>query len=137
MELSAKQIKKYQKKTITQLIKLATEHFNRYIRQRDDLGGYFQCISCGEPKSLDQMNASHYMAAGNYSNTRFNEDNVHGACIKCNKFLHGNLIEYRKRLVQKIGLDRVEFVESIARKNAKQDRLSLIYVIETYKDKCK
>ena len=86
--MTAKEIQKYNNKSIPQLIKLATIHFNKYIRQRDK-----RCISCNAPTE----NAGHYFSAGNHASLRFDERNVHGQCIRCNKWLHGNLIEYRKR----------------------------------------
>lgn len=137
MELSSAQIKKYQKKTISQLIKIAEKHFNKYIRHRDDQGGYFTCISCGVPKSLGNMNAGHYMSAGHNGIVRFNEDNVNGQCVHCNLHEHGNLIRYRENLVKKIGQQRVEMLESTSRMAHKWDRFGLIHVIETYKGKCK
>lgn len=137
MELSSAQIKKYQKKDIPQLIKLAEKYFNAFIRKRDDQGGYFTCISCGIPKSLNKMNAGHYLSAGHNGIVRFNEDNVWGQCIGCNLHLHGNLIKYRENLVKKIGVERVEMLESTSRMAHKWDRFGLIHVIEIYKGKCK
>lgn len=132
-ELTAKQIQKYSKKTIPQLIKLAEKVFNAYIRKRDNKGGYFQCIACGEYKPIPQMHAGHYLAAGHNGIVRFNEDNVNGECCRCNTFLHGNTAEYRKGLIKKIGLERVEILESTARMRHKWDRNGLIWVIESYK----
>ena len=37
--------------------------------------------------------------------------NVHKQCQPCNTHLHGNLVLYRVNLIQKIGLDRVEWLE--------------------------
>ncbi|WP_346320940.1 recombination protein NinG [Chitinophaga sp. YIM B06452] len=135
MELSAKQIKQYEKKGIQDLVKLATKHFNTYIRKRDDQGGYFTCISCGETKGLSQMNAGHFFSAGHCAALRFNEDNVHGQCVPCNMHLHGNLIRYREGLVKKIGEDKVKLLESLSRTVHRWDRIGLIYTIEFYKAK--
>ncbi|MDG6786005.1 recombination protein NinG, partial [Glaesserella parasuis] len=43
---------------------------------------------------------------------RFNEDNVHKQCSACNNHLSGNITEYRINLVRKIGVERVEALES-------------------------
>lgn len=137
MELSSAQIKKYQKKSIPQLIKLAEKYFNAFIRKRDSDFDFFTCISCGFPKRIEKMNAGHYMSAGHNGIVRFNEDNVHGQCIHCNLYEHGNLIRYRENLVKKIGQQRVEMLESVSRMAHKWDRFGLIHVIETYKEKCK
>lgn len=137
MEISAKVIKKYEGKTPAQLLKLAEKHFNAFIRKRDSTDTWFVCISCQKTKKMDQMNAGHYMAAGHYTAVRFNEDNVHGQCIACNQHLHGNLIDYRKNLLQKIGPELLEEIEGTCRLSVKWDRFVLIGIIETYKTKCK
>ncbi len=138
MELTATQIQKYKKYTIAQLVKKAQQDFNRYIRYRD-MGDdeFFKCFSCGQFKHRSQANASHYMSAGNHQVLRFNELNVWNACVQCNKFLHGNLIEYRQRLVEKIGEEQVKWLETIGKTVSKHDRYSLICVIEDYKNKIK
>lgn len=135
MELSAKQIQQYKGKGISQLLRKATEVFNAYVRRRDDLGGFFVCISCQQAKSASQMHAGHYLSAGHNGVVRFNEDNVHGQCVQCNTFLHGNLAKYRENLIRKIGEERVAILEASSRAVQKWDRFGLIHVIEMYKKK--
>ena len=43
---------------------------------------------------------------------RFEEENCHKQCVKCNQHLSGNTVEYRKRLIDRIGLERVEAIEA-------------------------
>ena len=85
------------------------------------------------------MHAGHKYSAGQHPITRFDEDNVHGQCIHCNTYLHGNLEDYRKNLINKIGIEKVEeldFKVSFAKRNGfKWDRLALIEIIEKYKNK--
>ena len=38
--------------------------------------------------------------------------NCHKQCVKCNRFLSGNVAEYRRGLIKKIGLDLVEKIEA-------------------------
>ena len=120
-------------------MKKATAVFNEYIRLRDQdaANRMFYCISCGQPKGLDQLNAGHYMSGGHHASVRFNEDNVHGQCIRCNMHLSGNEAHYRLGLINKIGIDRVEAIELKARMVAKWDRYSLIDIIEVYSLKVK
>src|ERR1044072_3872114 len=124
--ITAAQIKRYKNKSVPQLLKLAEHHFNRFIRERDSEDGWFRCISRGAPKSIEQMNAGHYMSAGHNGNVRFDEDNCWGQCILCNCHLHGNLIRNRESLVRKIGEDAVKRLESITRITKKWDRVELI-----------
>jgi len=59
----------------------------------------------------------------------FDERNCHGACnTYCNKFLSGNLIEYRKGLIKRYGNEFVEQLESEAdsKRNYKYTKAELI-----------
>lgn len=103
--------------------------FNRFIRTRDQNLG---CVSC---KMGKVEHASHFYAAGLYTALRFNEDNVHGACLKCNYFLSGNLIPYRTELLKRIGQQRFDLLESAATRNRvhKWSRLELEEIYKKYK----
>ena len=94
--------------TVPELTKKAQAAFNRYIRLRDKGK---PCISCGVPWR-DNFQACHYVPAGRSSNLRFDEDNVHGGCVRCNLYESGNLRGYRIGLIQRIGAARVEEMES-------------------------
>lgn len=103
-------------KTKSQWDKEAQSAFNRYIRIRDEGK---ECVSCGSPlmgKSNyltgSAIDASHYRSRGAASHLKFNVFNVHSACTRCNRQLSGNAVEYRIRLIERIGLERVERLES-------------------------
>lgn len=86
--------------------------FQRWIRIRD-LGN--TCISCNTPlKDIRDYDAGHYYNAKNYPTLLFNELNVSGQCKFCNDHLSGNLIEYRKGLLKRYGIEVVEQLEEIA-----------------------
>lgn len=74
--------------------------FNRWIRLRD--AGQ-PCISCGRHHQ-GQHHAGHYRSTKAAPELRFEENNVHLQCQPCNTHLSGNIVEYRKSLIQKIGL---------------------------------
>jgi hypothetical protein len=98
-------------RTKPQLVKIAQVSFNKYIRERDLLK---PCISCGKPPSTEsnQTDAGHFRSVGSAPHMRFVEDNVHGQCKHCNQYLAGNVLAYRKGLIERIGLARVEQIES-------------------------
>ncbi len=81
---------------------------NEYVRKRDTKNGYARCISCGKIITGSDIQAGHFYSVGHFDGLRFNTDNIHAQCIKCNYYLHGNLINYRKNLINKIGIKRVE-----------------------------
>ena len=78
------------------------------IRDRED-----GCISCHLGPNYDgQWHGSHYRSHGGCSSLQFHLWNIHKACAQCNKFKAGNIAEYRPRLVEKIGADRVEWLDN-------------------------
>jgi len=81
--------------------------FNKYIRLRDKDE---VCISCDRPLS-SKYDAGHYRSVGSCPELRFEENNVHAQCVYCNQHLHGNLINYRKGLLERYGLAVVEWLE--------------------------
>lgn len=130
--MTADIIKKYSKYSVPKLRIKAGILFRKYIRMRDEGK---QCISCS---SFNISQASHFYSAGHYPALEFNEDNVHASCMRCNYYLSGNLNEYRKKLLQRIGDERVEELDLQAaiykRSHYKHDRYTLIEIIEKYKE---
>ena len=81
--------------------------FNKFIRLRD--AGQ-PCISCGRYHQ-GQWHAGHYRTVGANPELRFEELNCHAQCAPCNNHLSGNLINYRKGLLNKIGIEKLEWLE--------------------------
>tara|TARA_R110000823_G_scaffold258294_2_gene379790 strand:+ start:1674 stop:2246 length:573 start_codon:yes stop_codon:yes gene_type:complete len=84
--------------------------FNAFIRERD----YDQpCISCGKPATYEtnQWDCGHYRSVGASPELRFVEDNAHKQCKKCNRNLSGNVVEYRLRLIDRIGIRKLNWLE--------------------------
>lgn len=121
-------------KTLGDYEKEARREFQRWIRLRDKNE---TCISCGDP--TDKIDAGHYLKAELYSGLIFHPENVHRQCKRCNHRLHGNEINYRIGLIQRIGEDRVRWLEE------NKDRLrvykytkqELIDIKNNYKQKIK
>ena len=118
---------------LPKLLKKTQEVFNRYIRQRDSDGVTFTCISCGQVRFVDQMDAGHYVPQKGGSSVRFDEWNVNGECKKCNGFDSFHLIGYRKNLIEKIGLKAVEELEGKRNDVKKWTRSELEEIINRYK----
>lgn len=100
--------------TIPELIKAAQREFNKWIRTRDSDR---PCISCGSPPpDLSKLHAGrdagHYRSVGSASHLRFHVDNCHAQCVHCNQFKSGCAVDYRIRLIERIGLGRVEALEA-------------------------
>lgn len=101
-------------KTKPQLTKEAQREFNRYIRLRDHDK---PCISCGRSPDDSQLitgskfDAGHYRSVGACPALRFEPLNCARQCVYCNRNLSGNAVDYRLGLIDRIGIDRVEWLE--------------------------
>jgi hypothetical protein len=124
-------------KTIPDLIKEAQVAFNAYIRARD---AGRPCICCGQPLGAGDVGGAfdcgHYRSTGSAPHLRFHEDNAHAQRKYCNRHGAGRAVDYRIGLVNRIGLDAVEALES---SNAvhKWTREELIEIRKTYAAKAK
>tara|TARA_Y100000782_G_scaffold86140_1_gene93531 strand:+ start:96 stop:662 length:567 start_codon:yes stop_codon:yes gene_type:complete len=107
IERKRHQARKEKVKTKGQHLRDAQSEFNKYIRLRD---AKEPCISCGRFHT-GQYHAGHYLTVGAKPELRFEEDNCHKQCAPCNNHLSGNLVLYRVNLINKIGLERVEWLE--------------------------
>jgi hypothetical protein len=87
---------------------------NEFVRLRD---AHLPCISCDSmPNDSDlitgsRWDAGHYRSVGACPELRFEPLNIHRQCVKCNRNLSGNAVEYRIRLVQRIGAEVVAWLE--------------------------
>lgn len=96
-------------KTRSEWMKEVQTIFNSYIRHRDKNEG---CCSCDKPASWQgQWHASHYRSVGSTPELRFEELNVWKGCSVCNNHLSGNIMNYRIKLIEKIGQQAVEWLE--------------------------
>jgi len=113
------------RKKLGSVLSSLTNLTNKYVRMRD-VGK--SCISCGIPYKSD-FDAGHFYKAELYTSLKFDVDNIHGQCIKCNRMLEGNLNPYSINLPNRIGDVRYKALILRAEQDKKQsnkwDRLKL------------
>lgn len=83
--------------------------FNSFVRLRDKDKG---CVSCGKALN-EKFDAGHFYSVGSYPNLRFNELNCHGQCVECNQHKHGNLLEYRERILSRITIEQLNELQQL------------------------
>lgn len=109
-------VRKEKLKTRADHLREAQAAVNEYVRLRD---AHLPCISCDStPNDNDLMtgsrwDAGHYRSVGACPELRFEPLNIHRQCVKCNRNLSGNAVEYRIRLVQRIGAEKVAWLEGL------------------------
>lgn len=102
-------------KTRGEWIREAQAAVNKVARLRDILAGH-GCISCGsrpDARFGGAMDAGHYRSVGSTPHARFYLPNIRLQCKRCNRDLGGSVVNYRKGLVERIGINRVEEIESM------------------------
>lgn len=114
VERSEIKVRKERLKSRADYLREAQTAVNEYVRLRD---AHLPCISCDSmPNDNDLMtgsrwDAGHYRSVGACPELRYEPLNIHRQCVKCNRNLSGNAVEYRIRLVLRIGADRVDWIE--------------------------
>ncbi|NPT59075.1 recombination protein NinG [Paraburkholderia elongata] len=102
-------------KTRREWIAEAQAAVNKVARLRDLLAGH-GCISCGarpQQKFGGTFDAGHYRSVGSAPHMRYYLPAIRGQCVRCNRDLGGSAVNFRKGLVERIGINRVEEIESM------------------------
>jgi len=94
-------------KTKADYMKEAQREFNSYIRERDKA---LPCISFGRHHK-GQYHAGHYLTTKAHPEMRFSEYNCHKQCAPCNNHKSGDIVNYRKNLLLRIGEKALAWVE--------------------------
>ena len=102
----------FERKKLTSLLASLKTVCHEYIRTRDEGKS---CISCGAPYKTDHE-AGHFYKSETTSGLRYDEDNIHGQCIQCNRFKEGEESKYRIGLINRYGQ---EFVNKLDEKATK------------------
>lgn len=84
--------------------KRAERHCNAFIRARD---AGDPCISCGT-YDAPEWHAGHCYTVAARPDIRFHEDNIHLQCNQCNTYKGGMVGDYKTRVANKIGQERLD-----------------------------
>lgn len=101
-------------KTRQQWMREAQAAFNAFIRLRD---AERPCICCGGWGSGSgsvggDWDAGHYRSVGSAPHLRFDQDNCHRQLKRCNRYGAGRAVDYRRGLIERLGLAAVERIEA-------------------------
>jgi Bacteriophage Lambda NinG protein len=88
--------------------------------------GDWTCFTCGtqiDPNEKDdrgvsmkaQIQAGHYKPQGIYKSIKYDPLNVRPQCVRCNKWLHGNLAAYSIALEKRFGFGVLQTLERRAK----------------------
>ena len=121
-------------KSVTSHANDAQSVVNKYIKWRD---WGLECVSCGVPHKFDvERHASHLKSRGSSSFLRFNLWNIHMSCVQCNFKKAGNIAQYYPRLVERIGRDKVDYLDN-APKSRQYSIAYLLRIKDIFRRKAK
>ena len=119
MKRKACKKKKKKKKNRASLEKKLWSIFSRFIRIRDAVkttGGseYLNCITCGKSVQIagSDCNAGHFQTRAHKA-TKFDEQNVHGQCVSCNKYHSGEQFIHGQKIVLMYGQEALDRILSL------------------------
>lgn len=114
-------------------IKKLDDLFSVFIRRRDctPVG---RCISCGKLITFETSDCGHYVNRKHMA-TRYDEMNCNAQCRACNRFDEGNIMGYRKGLIEKHGEKTVEMLEMKRFNTCNLKEVDLDILIDYYKQK--
>lgn len=120
------------KRKVNMKAKLDKE-FSLFIRYRDAYpNGTFRCISCGKIKPFEQADCGHFINRRHMA-LRFDETNCNAQCRSCNRFDEGNILGYRRGLIQKHGEQKVILLEARKHDTLKFTDFEYTHLIKYYK----
>jgi hypothetical protein len=126
--------KKESLETIREMMKRVQKIVNLYVRTRD---AGKECCSCDKILK-GKFDAGHFWNSNNHKNVTFDaERNIWGQCVKCNRWGHGSLLQYREKLLQRIGPEKFSQLEEDARVTRRFTKSQLQEILDEYKGKLK
>lgn len=100
-------------KTAKDLKPAAKRIAQKYARYRDLSAGY-GCISCGQEfRSVygGAFDGGHLRSKGSAQHLALDLRNIYCQCVHCNRDLGGNVLEFRRGLIERRGAEFVEALE--------------------------
>lgn len=127
-------MKKPKIKTLSKVKKECWIEFSKFIRIRDCLkttncSSWGLCITCGKRYHIKLLQAGHFVA-GRHNGNLFSERGTHAQCYNCNINLKGNILEYRRKIIEMYG----EGADLELEKEAKEIKQYKIFELENLKE---
>lgn len=98
--------------------------------------GMGRCYTCGSYKDVKDLDAGHWLQ-GRHNSVMFDERNVHPQCTACNRFKHGNLIEYTMQMQKEYGMAVCEDLRALNNESKPMKTSDYQEIYKEYTDKLK
>jgi hypothetical protein len=119
--------KKRLKKSIGTLHDDAWKLMSEYVRRKEN----GKCFTCGKVDDWKNCDAGHFIHRDCLD---YEEMNIHCQCVRCNRYLHGNLGVYGIKMVKVYGIKQVELLYKLSHLPKKFKRIDLEAIISNLKE---
>ena len=133
--------KKPKRKSLSKLKDEVWTIFSDFIRKRDSLRttgdiSWGKCITCQTLHQRKELDAGHFVP-GRHNSILFEETCVHAQCRRCNRYLGGEPLKYRREIVRLYGEGYDIKLEEQAMETRKFSRTELEDMKKEYQQKIK
>ena len=109
---------------------------SEYIRRKfADHAGYTTCVTCGTTKHWKELQAGHWIPQAKGDAVRYEEENIHPQCFRCNVNLSGNAGEYYKYMLSMYGLEGMDRLVEQSNQVKKFTVNDLLEIEKDYKER--
>lgn len=131
-----KKTKKVKSPSKSSLRKKADSIFSTYIRLRDaDKNGVVKCPLCWARMFWKQAQNMHFIKRSCWL-YRYDEDNCHAWCYRCNVVLNGNYIIYTRYMQNRYGIEAVDkMIANNKKLNTERSKKDYEKIINRYSEK--
>lgn len=97
---------------------------SEYVRRSNaNLDGFCECVTCGKPVHWKECDAGHFIG-GHKNYNFFDLRNIAPQCVYCNRYMHGNLVNYYEYMLQKYGKEVINDLKTY------KERIFKVYELE-------
>ena len=108
--------------------------FSKFIRIRDaSQYGTCQCVTCDNVKHYKEMDAGHFMSR-RYMATRWDEQNVHAQCQRCNQYAAGEQYKHGKIINLRYGEGTSDYLMTKSRSLQKFTKKEVMELARYYQE---
>lgn len=127
--------KKQKAPTRSKLVKKADSVFSTFIRLRDSNRKWIvTCPLCWWKGTRKQAQNMHFITRACWL-FRYDEDNCHAGCMRCNVILNWNYIAYTRYMQNKYWIEKVDHMIAESKKIHKLSTAEIQTIIDKYTNK--
>jgi len=112
----------------------AWKAFSLYVRNYYSYNGGCECFTCGRFYPIGKIDAGHGIP-GRSNAVLFLEEVVRPQCQGCNRFKHGVLDVFTRKLIDQLGIEEYDIIKRMSKQIVKYTINDYLDIEKKYKEK--